>query len=137
MARSGKVSTHGATVVLGDPEAFLSRRAKGAPFPVVHDRAWVLEEKLAFYITMDDLDCPVEKAFAAAGVIAVRVEQVNDIAELDGSWSVIGKLSLDGSCCVVVDPTLLIPTRRWSCFDPSRTMTPTYAPPPATSSVHG
>jgi hypothetical protein len=107
--KAGMVSIDGATVVLGDPRAFLSWRAKGAPFPVAHGRAWVLQEKLAFYITMDDLDCPVEKCFAGADVVAVRVEQVNDIAELAGSWSEIGKLSLDSPCCVVIDPTLPIP----------------------------
>jgi len=106
---AGMVSIDGATVVLGDPDAFLSWKANGAPFPVMHERAWVLEEKLAFYITMDDLDCPVEKGFAGADVVAVRVEQVNDIAELAGSWSEIGKLSLDSPCCVVIDPTLPIP----------------------------
>ena len=108
--RAGTVSIDGATVVLGDPEAFLSWKARGAPFPVTHGRAWVFEE-LAFYVTMDDFDCPVEKGFVGADVVAVRLEQVNDIAELDGSWSEIGKLSLDNPCCVVIDPTLPIPAR--------------------------
>ena len=107
--RAGMVSIEGATIVLGDPDAFLSWKAKGSPFPVTHGRVWVFEEKLAFYITMDDLDCPVEKGFAGADVVAVRVEQVNDIAELAGSWSEIGKLSLESPCCVVIDPTLPIP----------------------------
>ena len=129
------MSTHGATVVLGDPEAFLLRRAKGAPFPVI--ALGVLEEKLAFYITMDDLDCPVEKAFAAAGVIAVRVEQVNDIAELDGPWSVIGMLSLDGSCCVVVDPTLLIPDQALELLRSSPNDDTDLCTATGTSSVHG
>ena len=107
--RAGMVSIGGATVVLGDPEAFLLWKAEGASFPVIHQRAWVFEEKLAFYVTMDDLDCPVEKGFAGADVVAVRVEQVNDIAELVGSWVAVGKLTLASPRCVVVDPTLPIP----------------------------
>ena len=106
---SGMVSIEGATVVLGDPDAFLSWRTKGAPFPVTYGRAWVFDEKLAFYITMDDLDCPVEKGFVGADVVAVRLEQVNDIAELAGSWAEIGTLSLDSPCCVVLDPKMPIP----------------------------
>ena len=106
---SGMVSIEGATIVLGDPDAFLSWKAKGSPIPVTHGRAWVFEEKLAFYITMDDLDCPVEKGFAGADVVAIRVEQVNDIAELAGEWSEIGRLSLDSPRCVVLDPMMPIP----------------------------
>jgi len=106
--RAGVVSIEGATVVLGDPEAFLTWKKKGTPFPATLKRAWVFEEQLAFYITMDDLDCPIEKGFAGADIVAVRVELVNDIAELAGSWSEIGRISLGRPYCVVVDPTLPI-----------------------------
>ena len=35
---------------------------------------------------MDDLDCPVETCLSGGEVVGVRVEIVNDIADLSGEW---------------------------------------------------
>ena len=79
---AGKVCIDSATVVLGDPAAFLSWRASGA-WPPGNE---VLDEKLAFMTLEGDWDCPVEKGMLGAEVVAVRVEFDPDVADTAGSW---------------------------------------------------
>ena len=104
--RAGTVIIDSANVALGDPDTYLSWRASGSGHldPDVGDATSVLEEKLVFFETVDDVDCPVEKGSFGDDVVAVRVELLSDVAELNGAWGVVGEVSLDRGRCLVVDP---------------------------------
>lgn len=62
---------------------------------------------MVFFETVDDVDCPVEKGSFGDDVLAVRVELLSDVAELDGAWVVVGEVSLDRGTCLVGDPRTL------------------------------
>lgn len=97
---AGYVVIDSATIVLGDFDAFLAWRADSSAMPGED----VLDSKLAFFETMDDLDCPVEQALVADQVVAIRVELVSDVADTTGSWVSVGAVVLDSGRCIVVDP---------------------------------
>jgi hypothetical protein len=60
-----------------------------------------------------DLDLPVEVACEASGKVeAVRMELVEDVAELSGSWDEVGTLDLSGGLLLAADPFGLGPHRR-------------------------
>ena len=115
---AGRVCIDSATVVLGDPDAFLSWRASGARPP---DDV-VLDQTLAFLATGGDWDCPIEKGILGADVVAVRVEFYSDVANIAGWWDDVGELSLNTPRCVVVDPTWTIPAQAqsWPSQPPSK-----------------
>jgi hypothetical protein len=110
--RAGTVIVDSALVALGDPDTYLSWKASWSPYlsPDIGDATSVLDEKLVFFETVDDVDCPVEKGSMDGDVVAVRVEILSDVAELNGAWGVVGEVSLDRGRCLVVDPRTL-PTR--------------------------
>jgi hypothetical protein len=64
----------------------------------------VVGNRLALLATIDDVDCPVEKAFIGQDVAAMRVETVSDLADTPGSWERVGELELDRPSLIVVDP---------------------------------
>ena len=95
-----------ATIALGDPEALLSWKDCGGTRELsIEHPVGVVRSNLAYFITMDDLDCPVETCVSEGEVVGIRVEIVNDIADLSGAWMEVGEIFLDRPCCVVVDPT--------------------------------
>jgi hypothetical protein len=103
---AGTVCIDGATIALGDPEALLSwRDAGGARELSIEHRVGLVRSNLAYFITMDDLDCPVETCFAGGVVVGIRVEIVNDIADLSGAWMEVGEVFFNRPCCAVLDPT--------------------------------
>lgn len=106
---AGWVVIDSGTVLLGDPQAFLAWRDSGADMP----DEYVLDDKIVFFVTMDDLDCPVEKGYVGDDVIAIRVELFNDVADTAGGWDVVGELVLGRPSCLVADPC-------WSPADDDR-----------------
>jgi hypothetical protein len=97
---AGWVVIDSATVMLGDPRAFVAWRLSSEKMP--DDE--VIDGKIVFFATMSDQDCPVERGYVGEDPVAVRVELVNDVADVAGGWDVVGELVLDQSSCLVVDP---------------------------------
>jgi hypothetical protein len=96
---AGTVSIDSATVMLGDPEAFLSWKTSGAPLQFE-----VFDETLVCLTTDGDWDCPVEIGLLGGAIVAVRVELYSDLANTEGRWESVGELSLKTPRCVVIDP---------------------------------
>jgi hypothetical protein len=115
MAKNGRVVTsdweelgwieiESATCALGDADVVDSEFAVDPNTPASSSVGQIQSAPIVLCGTRADVALPVEVARGPhSEVLAVRLEFVTDLSEIDGDWKVVGEIPLGGRC-VALDP---------------------------------
>ncbi len=96
----GIVALDTATVAIGDAVAFRHREG-----PITEPFAGFDPNRAVAFVTREDAEYPVEKLAEGTDVVGIRVELVNDVAQVPGRWVAISTISVEARFLVVADPS--------------------------------